>query len=87
MEQNLIPEVNAGAQAKEMGKREHGNEIEKFKATLQMLLKRLQDLKAQIEHATQDREEKSEVEAKQFQAKADAEGEREDTTTTRDVNM
>ena len=47
----------------------------------------LQDLKAQIEHATQDREEKSDVKAKQFQAKADAESEREDTTTTRDANI
>ena len=36
----------------------------------------MQDLKAQIERATQDREEKSEVKAKQHQAKADAEGER-----------
>ena len=36
--------------------------------------------------ATQDREEKSEVKAKQHQAKADAEGEREDRTTTCDAD-
>merc|ERR1719158_359377 len=44
----------------------------------------MQDLKAQIEQATQDRDEKAASKAKKLQAKADAEGELEDVTTTRD---
>jgi cell division septum initiation protein DivIVA len=46
----------------------------------------MQDLKAQIAQATQDRSEKSETKAKKLQAKADAEGDLEDTTTTRDAD-
>ena len=38
--QNLVPDVNAGAHARKMEKPEHGNEFEKFKATLEMLLPR-----------------------------------------------
>merc|ERR1719271_184458 len=44
----------------------------------------MQDLKAQIDQATQDKGEKSENKAKTLQAKADAEGDLTDTTTTRD---
>merc|ERR1719248_89628 len=44
----------------------------------------VQDLKAQIDQATQDRDEKAATKAKKLQAKADAEGDLEDTTTTRD---
>merc|ERR1719230_874029 len=47
----------------------------------------MQDLKAQIESATQQREEKAEVKAKKLQAAADAKGDLEDTTTTRDDDM
>merc|ERR1719277_2376998 len=47
----------------------------------------MQDLKAQIEQATQDRTEKAEFKAKKLQAKADAEGELTDTTTTRDADV
>merc|ERR1719254_453348 len=47
----------------------------------------MQDLTAQIEQAKQDREEKRETKAKKLQAKADAEGELEDTTTTRDADQ
>ena len=36
--QNLVPDVNAGAHARKMEK--PGNEVEKFKATLEMLLPR-----------------------------------------------
>jgi len=46
----------------------------------------MQDLKAQIAQATQDRTEKAETKAKKLQAKADAEGDLEDTTTTRDAD-
>jgi len=46
----------------------------------------MQDLKAQIAQATQDRTEKSETKAKKLQAKADAEGDLNDTTTTRDAD-
>merc|ERR1712054_240910 len=42
----------------------------------------MQDLKAQIAQATQDRDEKAETKAKKLQAKADAEGDLKDTTTT-----
>merc|ERR1739845_263772 len=47
----------------------------------------MQDLKAQIEQATQDRTEKAETKAKKLQAKADAEGDLADTTTTRDADQ
>merc|ERR1719271_212269 len=43
-----------------------------------------QDLEAQIEQATASRDEKAETKAKKLQAKADAEGDLQDTTTTRD---
>merc|ERR1719165_39494 len=46
----------------------------------------MQDLKAQIAQATQDRDEKAETKAKKLQAKADAEGDLKDTTTTRDAD-
>merc|ERR1719491_819848 len=42
----------------------------------------MQDLKAQIAQATQDRGEKAETKAKKLQAKADANGDLKDTTTT-----
>merc|ERR1719238_88031 len=47
----------------------------------------MQDLKAQIAQATQDRTEKLETKAKKLQAKADAEGDLTDTTTTRDADV
>merc|ERR1719476_778231 len=47
----------------------------------------MQDLTAQIAQAKKDREEKSEIKAKKLQAKADAEGELQDTTTTRDADQ
>jgi len=47
----------------------------------------IQDLTAQIEQAKQDREEKAETKAKKLQAKADAEGDLTDTTTTRDADQ
>jgi len=46
-----------------------------------------QDLTAQIEQATQDKTEKSALKAKTLQAKADAEGDLQDTTTTRDADV
>merc|ERR1719181_1652110 len=46
----------------------------------------MQDLKAQIGQATTDRGEKAETKAKMLQAKADAEGDLQDTTTTRDAD-
>jgi DNA repair exonuclease SbcCD ATPase subunit len=46
----------------------------------------MQDLNAQIAQATQDRTEKAETKAKKLQAKADAEGDLVDTTTTRDAD-
>merc|ERR1719454_1758280 len=46
----------------------------------------MQDLKAQIEQATQDRDEKAATKAKKLQAKADAEGDLQDTITTRDAD-
>jgi len=46
----------------------------------------VQDLTAQIDQATQDREEKSESKAKHLQAKADAEGDLQDTTTTKEAD-
>jgi len=47
----------------------------------------MQDLKAQIEQATQDRDEKAETKAKKLQAKAEAEGDLQDTITTRDADQ
>jgi prefoldin subunit 5 len=47
----------------------------------------MQDLKAQIAQATQDRDEKAETKAKKLQAKADATGDLKDTTTTRDADV
>jgi prefoldin subunit 5 len=46
----------------------------------------LQDLKAQINQATSDRDEKAEFKALTLQAKADAESDLQDTTTTRDAD-
>merc|ERR1719449_164153 len=46
----------------------------------------MQDLKAQIAQATQDRDEKAEEKATTLQHKADAEGDLKDTTTTRDAD-
>ena len=46
----------------------------------------MQDLNAQIAQATQDRDEKAETKASKLQAKADAEGDLKDTTTTRDAD-
>merc|ERR1719437_93739 len=46
----------------------------------------MQDLTAQLDQATQDREEKSETKAKKLQAKADAEGDLGDTTTTMEAD-
>jgi len=47
----------------------------------------IQDLTAQIAQAKQDRGEKAETKAKKLQAKADAEGDLTDTTTTRDADQ
>jgi hypothetical protein len=47
----------------------------------------MQDLTAQIDYAEKDRDEKAETKAKKLQAKADAEGDLKDTTTTRDADM
>ena len=47
----------------------------------------MQDLNAQIAQATQDRDEKAETKAKKLQAKADAQGDLNDTTTTRDADV
>merc|ERR1712125_161566 len=41
---------------------------------------------AQISQATRDRDEKAETKAQKLQAKADAEGDLKDTTTTRDAD-
>merc|ERR1719437_349443 len=46
----------------------------------------MQDLGAQIEQATQDREEKAEAKAKALQNKADAEGDLKDTTSTMEAD-
>jgi len=46
----------------------------------------MQDLNAQIAQATQDRDEKAESKAKALQAKADATGNLNDTTATRDAD-
>jgi len=47
----------------------------------------IQDLTAQIGQATDDRDSKSEAKAKALQAKAGAEGDLTDTTTTRDADV
>jgi len=47
----------------------------------------MQDLKAQIAQATQDRDEKSEFKAATLQSKADAKGDLEDTISTRDADQ
>jgi len=44
----------------------------------------IQDLTAQVEQATSNRDEKAEVKAKKLQAKANAEGDLQDTISTRD---
>jgi len=46
----------------------------------------MQDLNAQIAQGTQDRDEKAESKAAKLQAKADAQGDLKDTTTTRDAD-
>jgi len=46
----------------------------------------MQDLNAQIAQATQDRDEKAESKAKKLQAKADANGDLKDTTSTRNAD-
>merc|ERR1712061_444518 len=46
----------------------------------------MQDLNAQIAQATKDRDEKAETKAKKLQAKADAEGDLRDTTTTKEAD-
>jgi prefoldin subunit 5 len=46
----------------------------------------MQDLNAQIAQGTQDRDEKAESKAQKLQAKADAEGDLKDTTTTRNAD-
>merc|ERR1719158_1534564 len=46
----------------------------------------MQDLTAQNDQGKQDRDKKSETKAKKLQAKADAEGDLADTTTTRDAD-
>jgi len=47
----------------------------------------MQDLKAQIAQASQDRDEKSAFKAETLQSKADAKGDLEDTTSTRDADQ
>ena len=47
----------------------------------------MQDLTAQSAQGTQDREEKSKQKATNLQAKADAEGDLNDTTGTRDADQ
>merc|ERR1719247_548929 len=47
----------------------------------------MQDLTAQVDQATADRNAKAETKAKKLQAKADAEGDLTDTTTTRDADV
>merc|ERR1719446_743711 len=46
----------------------------------------MQDLTAQVDQATKDRDEKAETKAAKLQAKADAEGDLKDTTATRDAD-
>jgi len=47
----------------------------------------MQDLKAQIAQSSQDRDEKSEFKAQTLQNKADAQGDLQDTTSTRDADQ
>jgi len=47
----------------------------------------MQDLKAQIAQSSQDRDEKSEFKAQTLQNKADAKGDLQDTTSTRDADQ
>merc|ERR1719401_2851629 len=47
----------------------------------------IQDLNSQISYATQKRTEKAATKAKTLQAKADAEGDLHDSTTTRDADQ
>merc|ERR1719476_843584 len=47
----------------------------------------MQELAASIAQASADRDEKAEIKAKKLQAKADAEGDLTDTTTTRDADV
>merc|ERR1719262_2053021 len=47
----------------------------------------IQDLTAQVEQATAARDEKAAIKAKKLQAKADAEGDLQDTITTRDDDI
>merc|ERR1719351_386309 len=47
----------------------------------------MQDLKAQIAQATSDRDEKAEFKAETLQSKADAKGDLEDTTSTRNADQ
>jgi len=47
----------------------------------------MQDLKAQLAQATQDRDEKSAFKAETLQSKADAKGDLQDTTSTRDADQ
>ena len=47
----------------------------------------MQDLAAQIANAEKDREVKAETKAKKLRAKADAEDDLKDTTTTRDADV
>merc|ERR1711881_517740 len=47
----------------------------------------MQDLKAQIAQATQDRDSKAETKARKLQAKADATGDLTDTSTTKEADQ
>merc|ERR1719510_1354703 len=47
----------------------------------------MEDLTYQTQEATRQRDEKAELKAKKLQAKADAEGDLTDTTTTRDADQ
>merc|ERR1719216_817410 len=47
----------------------------------------MQDLETQTAEATKERDEKAELKAKKLQAKADAEGDLTDVTTTRDADQ
>ena len=46
----------------------------------------MQNLTAQLAQASQDREEKAETKAKKLQARADAQGDLRDTTTTKQAD-
>jgi len=62
--------------------------LEKTEAKTQQEFEMLmQDLESSTAQAKQDREEKAELKAKALQAKADAEGDLTDTTTTRDADQ